>query len=302
MRAALVANFLIAVFKLFAALISGSSALLAETYHSFSDTFNQVLLLFGVRASQTPADSDHPFGYGKARYFYSFVVAVMIFGIAGTLSLFEGVSRLITPRHQFGTFVWGYYALAFAAVFEGYALAVSISETRRKQRELEAGSMVEALSRSKDPTLMTVFVEDSVALAGIGMAAIGLYLTQVTGNPLYDAGASVLIGLTLMAFALVLAKENKDLLIGESMDPAVRIRIVRQVEAHPQVVKVVDLKTMHLAPKEAIVNIEVNFKDGLTTDEVERAIEEVEGLIRKTAPYARHLSVKARGLADAKKT
>lgn len=284
-RAAFVANLSIAVFKFAAASISGSSAMLAESYHSLSDTLNQIFLYVGLRSADRPADERHPFGYGKARYFWSFVVAVLLFGVAGTLSVVEGISKIQAPHPlTWRDAQWSFAALGFAAAFEGYALFVSLQELRRKKRELNAGGLVEALRRSKDATLATVVFEDTLAQFGIAIAAVGIGLTLVTGNGIYDGYASLLIGLMLMGFSLVLAKQNQDLLIGESMDPAARLRIIRALEAHPLVNRVMALKTMHMSPKDVLVATEVNFVDGLTTDQLEKAIDEVETIIRAIAP------------------
>lgn len=284
-RAAFVANASIAVFKFAAAAVSGSSAMLAESYHSLSDTLNQVFLFVGLRSADRPPDEKHPFGYGKARYFWSFVVAVLLFGVAGTLSVVEGLNKIAHPEPlTWDDARWSYAALAFAAAFEGYALAVSVKELRRKQRELNAPGLVDAMKRSKDATLATVVFEDSLAQFGIATAAVGIGLTLYTGNGFYDGAASLVIGLTLMGFSLILAKQNQDLIIGESMDPALRLRIIRALEAHPLVNRVLALKTMHMSPKDVLVAIEVNFVDTLTTDQLERAIDEVEVIIRTIAP------------------
>lgn len=284
-RAAFVANASIAVFKFAAASVSGSSAMLAEAYHSVSDTLNQIFLYVGLRSADRPADERHPFGYGKARYFWSFVVAVLLFGVAGTLSVVEGIRKIQAPHPlTWQDAQWSFAALAFAMVFEGYALLVSLQELRRKQRELNARTLREALRRSKDATLATVVFEDSLAQFGIAVAAVGISATLVTGNGVYDGLASLVIGLTLMSFSLVLAKQNQDLLIGESMDPGTRLRIIRALEAHPLVNRVLALKTMHMSPKDVLVATEVNFADGLTTDQLEKAIDEVETIIRTIAP------------------
>lgn len=297
-RAAFVANVAIAVFKFVAAFLSGSSAMLAEAYHSLSDTLNQVFLFVGLRGSEKPPDEKHPFGYGKARYFWSFVVAMLLFGVAGTLSLTEGINKVLHP-HALDpqTAVWTYGALAFASLFDGFALTVSLRELRQKKRELNASSLLEALRRSKDATLATVVFEDSLAQVGVLVAAVGISLALLTGNGVYDGLSSVVIGVMLMGFALVLAKQNQDLLIGEAMDPALRLRIIRGLEAHPLVNRVVSLKTMHMSPRDVLVNVEVNFVDGLTTDQLERAIDEVEAVIRTIAPAVKTCFVEPQDLA-----
>jgi cation diffusion facilitator family transporter len=271
--------------------------MLAEAYHSSSDTLNQVFLFVGLRSAIKPADERHPFGYGKARYFWSFVVAVLLFGVAGTLSLVEGVNKVLNPHPlRWEQARWSYAALGFAAVFEGYALFVSVRELRRKQQELHARSLMDAIRKSKDATLTTVVFEDTLAQFGIAIAAMGIGATLVTGNGVYDGLASLLIGLMLMSFSLILAKQNQDLLIGEAMDPALRLRIIRALEAHPLVNRVVTLKTMHMSPKDVLAAVEVNFVDGLTTDQLERAIDEVEHIIRAIAPSVKSCFVEPQDL------
>ncbi|MCA1813969.1 MAG: cation diffusion facilitator family transporter [Halobacteriales archaeon] len=297
-RAAFLANVAIALFKLGAALISGSSAMLAESYHSLSDTLNQVFLFVGLRGSEKPADEKHPFGYGKARYFWSFVVAVLLFGVAGTLSLVEGVNKLLHPTPlDWEDAKWSFAALAFASVFEGFALAVSVRELRRKQEELDATGLMDALRRSKDATLATVVFEDSLAQVGVAIATVGISATLLTGDGRFDGAASLLIGLVLMGFAIILAKQNQDLLIGEAMDPALRLRIIRALEAHPLVNRVISLKTMHMSPRDVLVACEINFRDGLTTDDLERAIDEVETVIRTIAPQVKTCFVEPQDMA-----
>jgi cation diffusion facilitator family transporter len=297
-RAAFLANLTIAAFKFAAAVLSGSSAMLAEAYHSLSDTLNQVFLFVGLRGSEKPPDERHPFGYGKARYFWSFVVAVLLFGVAGTLSLTEGINKILAPRPlDWGHAAWSYGALAFASVVEGFALAVSLRELRRKQRELNARGLRDALRRSKDATLATVVYEDALAQVGIAVAAAGITLALVTGDGRFDAAGSILIGVILMSFSLVLAKQNQDLLIGEAMDPAVRLRVIRALEAHPLVNRVISLKTMHMSPRDVLANVEVNFVDGLQTDQLERAIDEVESIIRTIAPAVKTCFVEPQDLA-----
>jgi cation diffusion facilitator family transporter len=272
--------------------------MLAEAYHSLSDTMNQIFLFVGLRSADRPADEKHPFGYGKARYFWSFVVAVLLFGVAGTLSVVEGINKVQHPQPLTWEHAqWTYAALGFAAIFEGYALSVSVRELRRKQRELNAKGLIDALRRSKDATLASIVFEDSLAQVGIVTAVSGVSLTLYTGNGVFDGLASLIIGLILMSFSLVLAKQNQDLLIGEAMDPALRLRIIRALEAHPLVNRVLALKTMHMSPKDVLVAIEINFVDGLQTDQLERAIDEVEVIIRTIAPTVKTCFVEPQDLS-----
>lgn len=290
--AALTANALLAVLKFVVAAASGSSAMQAEGYHSVGDTLNQVLLLWGLYAARRAPDEQHPFGYGKERYFWSFVVAVVVFGVAGVLSVFEGVDQVLHgDALTWDQARWAYLVLAGAFLFEGGSLTVSLRQTRKKQTELQATSLRRALTRSKDATLATVVFEDLVALVGILLAAGGIGFTLYTQDGRFDGAASILIGLLLLAFAFVLAKRNRDLIVGESADPEVQLDLIRAMEAHPEVQEVVSLRTMHLSPRDLLVGAELNFTDGLDTDQVEIAIDEVERTIRQRVPSAQKIFI-----------
>ncbi len=290
--AALTANALLAVLKFVVAAVSGSSAMQAEGYHSVGDTLNQVLLLWGLYAARRAADEQHPFGYGKERYFWSFVVAIVVFGVAGTLSVFEGVEQVLSGGAlTWDQARWAFLVLGGALVFEGGSLTISLRQARKKRAELGASSLARALTRSKDATLATVVLEDVVALIGILLAAGGIGLTVYTQDGRFDGAASILIGALLLIFAFVLARRNRDLIVGESADPEVQLELIRAMEAHPEVQEVVSLRTMHLSPKDVLVGAEINFTDGLDTDEVERAIDEVERAIRERVPSARRIFI-----------
>lgn len=270
---ALVANFLIAVAKFVAAGITGSSAMLSEAYHSVSDTGNQVLLLFGIRMSDRGPTDRHPFGYGKEQFFFSFVVSVMLFGVAGYASLTEGIHRLQEGGHV-GSPLVSLAVLGVAFAFEGAAFA---SAARGFRTEIEEyGGLVEAFRDTRDAPLLTALTEDTVALAGIAAAGIGIGLSHATGDPVYDGAASVFIGVMLMAFALALAYENRKLLIGEAVPSATRREMVDVLSSHGDVVAVLDLKTMTLGPDSVLVAADVRFVDVLTTDEIQDLIRELE--------------------------
>lgn len=291
---ALAANLLIAVTKYIAAFLSMSAAMLAEAYHSTSDTLNQVFLLWGLRAAKKPPDAKHPFGYGMAGYFWSFVVAMLIFGVAGTLSFVEGIDKLRHPHELHWLQArWAIAALCLAFVFEGYALRVTVQEFRTIQRGLGATTLRDTVRRSKDAALLTILFEDALALAGILLALGGIGLALWTGNGLWDGAASLIIGLMLMVFALVLARRNQTLLLGEAMDPGLQLEIIRVLERMPEVTKVVSLRTMHLAPHNVLAALEVNFRDAMSTDAVEVTIDKIEALIRSVAPDVQHCIVEA---------
>ena len=284
--AALFGNLAIAVFKLVAAVMTGSSSMLAEAYHSISDTFNQVLLLVGLVSSRRAPDSEHRFGHGKEQYFWSFVVAMILFGIAGTLSVREGYHKFVHPEpiSQIGL---AYLAIAVAMVFETFALRVAIKSIRSEMEREEHRNFFEAIRNSKDPTILTVFFEDSLALIGVLIAAAGIGLAALTGRLVFDALASVLIGVLLMVFALYLAFETRKLLLGESVTPLKRRRILQAIRSFEEVENVVSLKTMHLGPEEVLVTLELEYKDSLRVVELEALNDRIETSIKKILPKAK---------------
>jgi len=278
--AALAANSAIAVTKLVAAAISGSTALLAEALHSIADTGNQALLLLGLRLSDRPADEEHPFGHGKERFFWTFVVALALFLVGGLVSIQRGISGLLHPEHVPGLWV-ALGVLVLAAFFEGSALRVALRSFNRARgrRSFYAG-----IRRAKDPETLTVVFEDTAALSGIAVAITGLVASHLTGDARFDAGAAVVIGVILCVVAVALARETKDLLIGESADRETRLAIRDAVESVPEVEGVRDLLTMHVGPDDVLVNLDICFRDGLDTDGVEDAIVRVEERIRERVP------------------
>ena len=288
--AALFGNLGIAISKLVAAILTGSVSMWAETYHSASDTVNQILLLVGIKASTKKATYAHQFGYGKSQYFWSFIVATMIFGISGVLSLEQGISSLTDKEHVVENPTINYIILAIAAVFEGNALRVALNifkKTIKEQgKKVNFSALVNEFKESKDPTILTVIVEDSAALAGILVAAIGIFLTEVTGNVAYDAISSIIIGIILMSFAFFLAKENQGLLLGESITARQYKKVVKAVQGISEVKKVVTLRTMHLSPNDVLVGIQVNLEDGLQTDQIETVTDKIESKIMEVLPNA----------------
>jgi cation diffusion facilitator family transporter len=286
---ALVGNLGIAVAKLIAVILTGSIAMLAEALHSMSDTFNQVLLLIGIKTSVKAATERHPFGYGKEQFFWSFIVATMLFGISGFISLQQGFSSLISTFHHIENVNISYAILAISAVFEANALRVVLELSKRSIEARGAKFGLRALlyefQESKDPSVITIMVEDSAALLGIVIAGIGIFLSNQTGNTIYDSISSLAIGAILMAFALFLARENKGLLIGEAISRQDYKRIVRRIKEIPEVNKIITIRTMHLAPKDVLVAIEVNLINGLDTDKIETVIDNIERKVKQAIPY-----------------
>jgi len=289
--AALFGNLGIAVTKFVAAAMTGSASMWAESYHSASDTVNQILLLLGIKLSKKPATDLHQFGFGKSQFFWSFVVATMIFGISGILSLEQGFSSLLEEEHHFENPMINYVVLAIAAAFEGNALRIAFTHFKKpiieRGEKVRPSTLFAEFKNSKDTSILTVVVEDSAALLGILIAASGIFLTDVTGNTVYDAISSMIIGGLLMSFAFFLAKENRGLLLGESISPQQYEQIIKQVSAIPEVNKVVTMKTMHLSPTTVLVGIEVNLIDGLDTDKIEIITDTIEQEILKILPESK---------------
>jgi cation diffusion facilitator family transporter len=293
--AALVANGAIAVLKFVGFLLTGSPAMLSETYHSVSDTGNQVFLLIGIRFSGRDPDQAHPFGYGKAQFFYAFLVSVLLFGIAGWESAKHGYHALThlgeahggntwtVPFTDLGPYpgVWvNYIVLTGAIVFESYALWKANKGLTKEIRENEWSGYVEAFRKTADITTLTAFTEDSIALAGAAIALVGVALTQFTGMPVFDAASSLVIGLLLMGFALALAWENKRLLLGESLPSEDERELRATIERWDGVVGLRDLRTVYFGPDTVVVTADVAFEEGMETAAIDDAISGLEAELR----------------------
>lgn len=283
---ALVANGLITILKFGAAVITGSSGMMAESLHSLADTTNQVFLLLGLRFYKRPASEKHPFGYGKERFFWSFIAAIFIFGVGATYALYEGYQKLRHP-HAPQNLAWAYWVLGISFVLESGSIALAIWQEIKEARH-EGLTFRQYLRESKDPTAKTVIFEDSAALLGIVIAGVGIYLTdhQVwPGSGAYwDGLASMVIGVVLAIVAFVLARSSRGLLLGEAATPKAVAAIRAAIESHPNVCEVVELLTMHLAPKQILINAHINLRDELATDDIEQTIEEIEALIKRAEP------------------
>jgi cation diffusion facilitator family transporter len=292
---ALFANGLIAILKLVAAVITGSSGMMAEALHSVADTTNQIFLLLGLRFYKRPASDKHPFGYGKERFFWSFIAAIFIFGVGATYAIYEGIQKLAHP-HAPTNLGWAYGVLAISFVLESGSIALAIYQ-EVKEAHHEGLTFAEYLRESKDPTAKTVLFEDSAALTGIVIAATGLLLTdyQVGGaaGAYWDGLASIIIGLVLAVVAFVLARSSRGLLLGEAANPKVLTAIKKAIESHPNVDRVVELLTMHLAPKQILINAHVRLRPELRTDEIVKSIEEVEERIKNAEPKVEMIFLEA---------
>ena len=292
---ALFANALIAVLKLAAAVVTGSSGMMAEALHSVADTMNQIFLLLGLRFYKRPASGKHPFGHGKERFFWSFIAAIFIFGVGATYAIYEGIEKLAHPHPPTNLF-WAYAVLALSFLLEGCSIAVAIYQELGEARH-EGLSFADYLRESKDPTAKTVLFEDTAALIGIIIAAAGLILTeyQVGGRvgAYWDGVASIAIGLVLAVVAFTLARTSRGLLLGEAASPKVIAAIQRAIESHPNVESVVELLTMHLAPKQILINAHVKLRSGLVTGDIEKSIEEIEERIKRAEPKVEMIFLEA---------
>ncbi len=287
--AALVGNAFIAASKLFAAAITGSSAMLSEGIHSIVDTGNQGLLLLGLKRASRPADANFPFGHGKEVYFWSFVVAILIFAVGAGISIYEGIAHLSHPEPSEDPLV-NYVVLALAFLFEGAAWVMALRAFRRMKGRR---GYLSAVRRSKDPSVFVVLFEDSAAMLGILLAFAGIWLSQVTGEPRYDGAASVLIGLLLGGTAVWLAVETHGLLIGEAAEPEVRAAIHRLVSARPEVVRVNELLTLHVGPEFILVNMSADFDDALPAGTIEETVAELDRAIKAEQPRVKRVFVEA---------
>jgi cation diffusion facilitator family transporter len=287
--AALVGNTLVAITKFVAASITGSSAMISEAIHSVVDTGNQVLLLYGLKRAQKPADADFPFGHGKEIYFWSFVVAILIFAVGAGLSIYEGIHSLYNPKPIENAYV-NYIVLVLAMLFEGAAWYFAFKEFTKTKGKW---GYIDAVKHGKDPSLFMVLFEDSAAMLGLVIAFIGILLGQITGNPMYDGIASILIGCILAGTAIWLAYETKGLLIGESAKPEIVEAIHKQAKTHGIVDKVNEILTMHMGPDFILVNLSLDFSDTATAGNVEKTISDIDKHLKKQFPEIKRIFIEA---------
>ena len=290
--AALAGNLAIAVTKFIAAGITGSSAMWSEGVHSMVDSGNQALLLYGMRRAQRPPDARFPFGYGKEVYFWSFVVALLVFATGAGLSLYEGIQHLRHPA-QIENPIVNYVVLGLAVVLEGMPW---LAAYRRFSRMRGERGTVEAVQRAKDPTVIAVLFEDSAALAGLLVAFAGIALYQATGNPVYDAGASIVIGVILAVTAMWLAFETKGLLIGESANREVVAEIRRLAERYPEVEKVNEVLTMHMGPEYILANISVNIACDVPRTRAHAILDELDQRIKKSDSRVKRVFIESQNV------
>lgn len=286
--AALAGNFLIAATKFAAAFVTGSSAMLSEGIHSLVDTGNGFLLLYGLRRAARPADPTHPFGHGRELYFWSFVVALLVFALGAGVSFYEGVAHMLEPEPIESPLV-NYVVLGCSLVFEGFSWMVALKEFRAAKGAL---GWWQAVRESKDPSVYTVLFEDSAALLGLAVALAGILAAQTFGIPELDGAASIGIALILAATAVFLAREAKGLLMGEAAAPAVQELILSLAAADPAVHSANGLVTVHLGPDQVVAALSVEFADAASVEEVEACVERLEARLKAELPLVTGLFVK----------
>jgi cation diffusion facilitator family transporter len=287
--AALIGNSLIAITKFIAASITSSSAMFSEGIHSLVDTGNQILLLYGLKQSQKPADEKFPFGHGKEIYFWSFVVAIMIFAVGAGISIYEGVHRLYDPKPIDNVMI-NYIVLSLAILFEGAAWYFALREFTRAKGKW---GYLEAVQRGKDPSIFVVLFEDSAAILGLVVAFVAIYLSQTTGIYAFDGIASIIIGLILAGTAAWLAYETKGLLIGERANIHVVKGIKKIAKSHTKIGHINEVLTMHMGPDFILVNISVDFVDPITANEMEIVVANLDKSIKTKFPNVKRIFIEA---------
>lgn len=284
---------MIAVSKFIAAGISNSSSMLSEAIHSLVDTGNQLLLLLGIRRSRKAPDALHPFGYGKELYFWSFIVSILIFGLGGGISIYQGVTHILYPK-LLGNPTISYIILGLSILFEGTSLVIAIRAFNRIRGEL---SWWQTIVKSKDPSSFLVLFEDSAAVAGLVIVWICLYLSHRFKLPVLDGVASLLVGLILVAVSAILARESRSLLMGEGIGPESKRRITELLERDPRVIKVMQLLSTYQSPSEVVLMLIVAFREELTTTEINEAIDEIRAEVRKEFQLVRFVIVQPETLS-----
>lgn len=289
---ALIVNTLIAVFKFIAAAISGSTAMLAEAVHSLADTANQIFLLVGMRRSTRPPDYLHPFGYGTETYFWSFIVAGSIFTIGAIVSMWEGLEKiwhiLHNTYHPHGDVRWAIVVLSVSILLELWSLRAAVSEFRHITR---GRGLIKTIQDARDPTVITVLFEDVAAIFGLVIALVGILLAHYLHQPIWDALASVFVGVSLGVVAVFLGRESMSLLVGEAVPEEEHKHMVDVTAAFPGVLEVIHIRTLHIAPREVLGAFKLRFARDLTMDQLEVKINELESRLRSEFPHLRRIYI-----------
>lgn len=286
---AIIANTAIAISKFIAAFFTGSSSMLSEGIHSLVDTGNGALLLYGIKKSRKPADDEHPFGYGNEVYFWSFIVAVMIFALGGGIALYEGIEHVLHPR-EIKHVIWNYIVLVSAIVFEGMSLRIALKQFSKTRGNK---SFFRELIDTKDTSTAAVVIEDTAALVGLSIALLSVFLGHITGIVYFDGIGSILIGLLLVSVSLFFAVECKSLLIGEGLMEKDVLKIKQVLVDDEHVAAYKKPLSLYFGPEEVLVNLDVNFKDGLTSDEIEMTVDRIERKIKDSIPSVNRIFIEA---------
>ena len=283
--AAMSANFGIAATKFIAFLLSGATSMLAEAVHSLADTINQVLLLIGQRRGKKAADAEHPFGYGRSRYVFAFIVAIILFSVGGVFALYEGYEKLLHPHPLDPVWWWlPLVVLVVAIGLEAFSLSTAVRESRPHKADK---SWVAFVRHAKSPELPVVLLEDVAALIGLAFALIGVGLTAITGNGIWDGIGTLAIGVLLVLVAAVLGIEMGSLLVGEGATPGDLTRIRNAIEAQPSVERIIHIKTLYVGPEELMVGAKLAFAADQRLGDLAQRIDEVERAVREAVPAAR---------------
>jgi len=284
---ALVANLLIAITKFIAGHFANSASMISEGIHSLVDTANELLLLLGIYRSKKAPDASHPFGYGKELYFWSFIVSIMIFGLGGGISIYQGIIHIRNPE-PLGDPTVSYIVLALSVIFESASLLVAIRAFNHTRGELQ---WWDAIVKSKDPSSFLVLFEDAAAVAGLFIVGICIFLSHKLDLPVLDGLASLLVGLLLVAVSTILARESRSLLMGEGIAPETKTKITGIVEKHPAVQKVKQILSTYQSPEEVVLMLLIIFQDQLTTHEINNSIDEIRAEIRQQFPLVRFVII-----------
>jgi cation diffusion facilitator family transporter len=289
--ASIAANLLIAIMKFIASAFTGSSAMLSEGIHSVIDTSNGLLLLFGIKQSKKAPDKLHPFGHGKEIYFWSFIVSILVFSLGGGVAIYEGIHKLLYPSGEMdhSNVIWNYGVLLGAVVFEGASLIIALKDFRK----VHPTGFKSALEESKDAASVAIIIENGAAVVGLVIALIGVTLAFYLNDPVYDAMASILIGILLVYVAYFMAKETKHLLIGETASDNDLKMINNILDDYKQIEFFGNIRTMHLGPDEVMTGMEVNFKDNIPVGELEKIVKDIKEKIRKNNPKFTHIYVES---------
>jgi len=292
--AAITGNIAIGIIKFIAAAMTGSAAMFSEGIHSVVDSGNGLLVLFGMRQAKKPADDGHPFGHSRELYFWILVVAVSIFAVGGGVSVYEGVMHMQNPEPS-GNLTVAYVVLGLSILIEGASFMVALKHFRAAKGKLRT---LDFMKRSKDPSLFTVLLEDGAAMLGLLIALAGVFFGHLLGIPQLDGLASILIGLLLMSVAIFLLKETKDLLVGEGLEADDLQRMRSLIQRHPQVVAVGLLRSQYFGPEDLLVNVDIQFSEGLRAEDIDENISEIEEVLKAGFPEVSNVYIEVASADD----